>query len=177
MVHDVIQNQTLDRDGVIKLPHNGSSELECHALPSTRPSVLVEWTISNYSGIRLYNQSDISHNGSTSSSRQLVISSMKTGDVVNVTCKVTQQVGNVFVNRLELSISLQGGIHIFFVIMFRLHQIWGIPHAKTVVLKSHHAFYTGVKFGGVSSTPSGVTLTPLVVILTLFGVMLKLSRV
>ena len=55
-------------------------------------------------------------------------------------------------------------------------QNCGVKNYTTGVNRgTHHAFYTGtVKFAGVSSTPSGVILTPLVVILTLFGVMLKL---
>ena len=50
----------------------------------------------------------------------------------------------------------------------------GVKITPPVLIEDHTMHFTPVLNCGVSSTPSGVILTPLVVILTLFGVMFKL---
>ena len=50
----------------------------------------------------------------------------------------------------------------------------GVKITPPEFIEDHTMHFTPVLNCGVSSTPSGVILTPLVVILTLFGVMFKL---
>ena len=107
-VQDVSHNRALQDGDVIDLPHNYTVVLECYSVPA-RPPVSIEWITSNISDFHLKNQSDVTQDGFTISTRQLMISSVPFVIHVNITCKVAQTIGNVSLTTRLLTVAVRRG--------------------------------------------------------------------